>query len=91
MRKFWVVFLSLIFTGYAYGFDIVYPKKNNVVINSPTTFFIGASKEPITINGEVIKLHPTGAFAHFVKLPSNSNTFTIKSGSKTEIFNINKN
>ncbi|MBQ7450092.1 N-acetylmuramoyl-L-alanine amidase [bacterium] len=88
MRKIWAVLILLFLTSTAYGFEIVYPKSKNVTIASPTTFFIGSSKEPVTINGENIKLHPTGGFAYFVKLKSGVNEFTVKSSQKTEIYKI---
>ena len=91
MRNFWVLVLSLILTGYAYGFEIVYPKTKTPVINSQTTFFIGSSKDPITINGVNIPLHSSGGFAYFVRLPQAVNTFTIKDKNKTEIYTIKKN
>ena len=91
MRKIWVVFLSLIFAGNVYGFEIVYPKTKNPVINSNTTFFIGSSDEPVTINGNNVSLHSSGGFAYFVKLPQAINTFTIKDKNKTEVYTIKKN
>lgn len=91
MKKLGAVVLSLILTGYAYGFEIVYPKTKNPTINSHSTFFIGSSKKPVTINGINVPLHSSGGFAYFVKLPQAINTFTIKDKNKTEVYTIKKN
>ena len=91
MKKIWVLVLLLIFAGNVYGFEIVYPKTKNPVINSHTTFFIGSSKEPLTINGQNVYLHKSGGFAYFVKLPQETNTFSIKDKDKTEVYTIKKN
>lgn len=44
--------------------EIVYPKSNNVVINSPETFFIGNEKpdKALKINGENVSIHSSGGF-----------------------------
>ncbi len=90
MKNLWVLFLFLFISQTALGFEIVYPKTKNPVINSPTTFFIGSSKTPVKINGQNVLLHRTGAFAYFVKLPSNVNTFKIESNEQTEIYTVSK-
>lgn len=90
VKKFIIILFSIIICNSAWGFEIVYPKHNESTINSPTTFFIGSSKSPMTINGAPIPLHRTGAFAHFVKLDKNVNTFVIKSDDQTETYTIKK-
>ena len=90
MKRFWVLVLCLFVSQTAFAFNIVYPKSKNVVINSPTTFFIGSSKKSVKINGVSIPLHRTGAFAYFVKLPSNVNTFKIESDGQIETYTISK-
>ena len=90
MRKFWLLFLILFITNRAFGFEIVYPKIKNPVIKGSTTFFIGNSDKPVTINGKNIPRHSTGAFAYFVQLPNQNNTFTIKSGNRVETYTIKK-
>ena len=67
-----------------WALDVVYPKTEKYTTNSPTTFFIGSSDidKPLIINGENIPVHPSGGFAHFVKLKFGENTFEIKSGNE---------
>ena len=76
----------------AFALDIVYPKKNDVTINSTSTFFVGSAdtKASLTINDKPVKVHPSGGFAQTVPLNTGKNTFTIKSGNKTLIYNITR-
>lgn len=69
----------LIFSCNTYAAQIVYPKSNDVVINSGETFFIGNEKpdRELLINGEKVKIHPSGGFYHVVKLKDGENIFTI--------------
>ena len=86
-----VLLMGLVFLGSeALAFNIVYPKKNDVMINAKSTFFIGSSDAPLTINGQNVPLHPTGAFAYVVPLNNGSNTFVLQSGEQREIFVITK-
>ena len=86
-----VLLLGLVLIGsQAFAFDVVYPKKNDVIINAKSTFFIGSSDAPLKINGQNVPLHPTGAFAYVVPLNSGSNTFILQSGGQREIFVITK-
>ena len=78
MKKLIILFFALIFNQCVFALDVVYPKKNCVTINSPTTFFVGSSKESLNINGKNVELHNTGAFAHFVELSYGENIFQIK-------------
>lgn len=74
----------------AYSLDVVYPKKFEVVINSPSTFFVGSSNTPeeLTINGEVVNVHSSGGFAKSVPLNFGENIFTLKSNEETLIYKI---
>ena len=72
------------------SFDVVYPKKNDVTINSKSTFFIGSSDVPIKINGENIPLHSSGGFAHVVNLHEGQNVFVIQSENEKKVFVITK-
>lgn len=90
MRKFLILFFVLFFGQNVFALNVVYPKKANVFINSPTTFFVGASNEPLTINGKEIKLHRTGAFAYFVTLSNGKNVFELKTESETKIYTVTK-
>ena len=73
--------------------EIVYPKSNNVVINSPETFFIGNEKpdKALKINGENVSIHSSGGFWHVVKLDYGENKFVIDNGNDTQIYNITRN
>ena len=85
------IFLALILlVGTAYGAEIVYPKNENVTINSPVTFFIGNEKldKELYINGEKVKIHPSGGFYHVVKLNTGENVFNIDN--KTDIVKVFK-
>ena len=82
--------VSLLAGCEVYAFDIVYPKKTSVTINANSTFFIGSSKTPLTINGQGVLLHQSGGFAHVVKLKDGENTFVIKSENERKIFVITK-
>ena len=79
MNKFLSLFLCLAVGQISYALDVVYPKKTNVSISSPTTFFVGSSKDDLTINGKKIDIHPSGGFAYFVDLKEGSNEFELKS------------
>ncbi len=90
MKKFVVLFGLILLGNNCFGFDVVYPKKNDVIINAKSTFFIGSSDKPLKINGQDVPLHPTGAFAYVVNLNNGSNTFILQSGDERQIFVITK-
>ncbi len=75
-----------------FALDVVYPKQNNVTINSPSTFFVGNSSTeiPLKINGQEIPVHPSGGFAYAVKLNTGNNQFVIEAGDEKQIFNITR-
>ena len=83
MKKFFITVLCITIGQLSYALDVVYPKKNNVTVNSPTTFFIGSSAKDLTVNGENVDVHPSGGFAHFVELKEGNNEFELKSEDKT--------
>jgi len=74
----------------AYGFNIVYPKSEEVVIDSPRTFFIGNENPdlPLKINGEPVEIHHSGGFLYPVELKEEENIFTIDNGETTQIYKI---
>lgn len=83
MKKlFCTISVLLIAAQCTWALDVVYPKANNVTINSNSTFFIGSAntKKPLTINGKTVSVHPSGGFAQSVPLNIGKNTFQIKSG-----------
>ena len=93
--KYRLLILSLLFglsIQSVFALDVVYPKQNNVTINSPSTFFIGNSSTeiPLKINGLEIPIHPSGGFAYAVKLNTGKNQFVIEAGEEKEIFNITR-
>ena len=88
MNKFLSLFLCLAVGQICYALDVVYPKKNNVTVNSPTTFFIGSSENNLTINGEKVDVHTSGGFAYFVNLEEGTNDFELKSGDKILKYHI---
>lgn len=70
--------------------QIVYPKSNNVVINSPRTFFIG-NEDPsktLKINGSEVKLHESGGFKYPVPLIKGENIFIIDNGEEIQTYRI---
>lgn len=90
MKKYFISFLLVLLGQTGFAFDIVYPKKSEVTINSPTTFFIGSSKEPLTINGKSVQIHPSSGFAYFTDLKNGKNTFELKTENETKIYTINR-
>lgn len=91
-NKILLAFLIL-FTGIkVYALDIVYPTKDNVNINAPSTFFVGNTnpKEILNINGVKIDVHPSGAFAQKVPLNIGKNVFTITSDFEKKVYTINR-
>lgn len=73
--------------------DIVYPKSNNVTINSPKTFFIGSENpdSQLTINGESVEIHSSGGFWHTVNLTEGENIFKIDNGKESKTYTITRN
>lgn len=87
MKNLFVLFFVLFSIGLkGSALEIVYPKKNPCKINANSTFFIGSVNptEKLTINGEEVKVHANGAFAHVVKLNYGLNEFLIVSSSLAE-------
>lgn len=85
------VMLAL-FQTTCFGANIVYPKSDNVEINSDTTFFIG-SEDPLKIlkiNSEIVEIHPSGGFYHVVSLNEGENYFTIDNGVEEKVYTIVK-
>ena len=92
MRYIFLVLIFLFFSSNAFALEVVYPKKTLVNLDSETTFFIGNTSPDdfLTINGHHVMLHPTGAFAHFVKLRPGQNNFLIKTETEEKNFIINR-
>lgn len=98
MNKFTNIILTGILTlGLSLGLqancaEIVYPKSDNVVINSPETFFIGneTGAKDLKINGEQVDIHPSGGFYHVVKLNFGENIFKIDNGKTVQTYTITR-
>ena len=75
------------------AFEIVYPTKQDVEINSPVTFFTGYENPELElkINDEVVKLHESGGFLYPVKLEKGENVFNIDNGELTKTYTITNN
>ena len=58
MKKIILLMGLLLFGSQVFAFNIVYPSKNDVIINANSTFFIGSSDKPLKINGQDVPLHP---------------------------------
>ncbi len=73
--------------------EIVYPKSNNVTINSPRTFFIGSENpnNQLTINGESVEIDPSGGFWYTVNLSVGENLFKIDNGKESKTYTITRN
>ncbi|MBR1424096.1 N-acetylmuramoyl-L-alanine amidase [bacterium] len=71
---------------------IVYPKSDNVTINSECTFFIGNEnpERTLTINGQEVKLHKTGAFKHAVDLEYGENIFEFDNGIEKQTYIVKR-
>ncbi len=90
MKKFILLMGLLLFGSQVFAFNVVYPSKNDVIINANSTFFIGSSDKPLKINAQDVPLHPTGAFAYVVNLNTGENTFVLQSGDEKEVFVITR-
>ena len=92
MQKFLCGLIVLLCAQNAFALDVVYPKKNAVVINAKSTFFIGSSdpKKTLTINGTTVNIHPSGGFAYKIQLNTGKNTFTLVSGNEKLIYDITR-
>lgn len=84
MKKYLLLFIVLIFGVRTFALEIVYPKKNPVIISASSTFFIGATSpaDKLTINGIEVKVGANGAFAQVVPLKDGKNEFAIIATSK---------
>ena len=86
-----ILLLGIILLGQSvFALDVVYPKKQIITINSPTTFFIGSAAADLTVNGVPVKVSQTGGFAHFVNLKEGENIFEIKSTGEVLVYKITR-
>lgn len=74
MRFYILTSIILLLTQAAYALDVVYPKKNTVTIQSPSTFFVGSASvnTPLKIKEELYR------FTHQADLQRLSNLNTAK-------------
>lgn len=87
-----IVFIFCVLANSASALEVVYPKKNPVKIDAPSTFFIGSanSQEKLKINNIEVKTSSIGAFAQMVPLQYGVNRFKIISGVDVLDFVINR-
>lgn len=95
MKRFFIIFFALICMNllqFVQAFEIVYPKSDNVVINSDKTFFIGNETPALKlmINGKIVNLHSSGGFKHTVYLNYGENKFLISNGKSEKIYKITR-
>lgn len=94
MFRFFVVVIVLLLNVHlsVQAFNIVYPKTENVTINSDKTFFIGNEIPGINlkINNDVVKIHHAGGFKHTVYLNYGVNKFTISNGKDKKVYTITR-
>ena len=80
MKRFTAYFFILMLCGIRVdALEIVYPKSDNVTINSESTFFIGNEnpEKELFINSQKVNVHSSGGFLHPVKLNVGENVFNI--------------
>lgn len=92
MKKFLIGLILLLCAQNAFALDVVYPKKNAIVINAKSTFFVGSAnpKKTLTVNGTAVNVHPSGGFAYKIPLNTGKNTFTLISGDEKLIYDITR-
>ena len=92
MKKIFLLILFLLIGQTSFALDIIYPKSNEVTINSASTFFAGSAdtKKELTINDTKVPVHSSGGFAQSVQLVTGKNTFVIKSGKETLTYTITR-
>lgn len=70
--------------------EVVYPRAQNVTINSGSTFFVGNSQKDFKINGQKIPRNKKGAFAYVVELNVGENVFTFDDSIQKQIYKITR-
>ena len=80
MKRLFLLLLGLYLPLQVQGFEIVYPKSDNVSLYSDKTFFIGNENpaNTLTINENIVPIHPSGGFKYPVNLEEGENIFIIK-------------
>lgn len=91
-KLFLVMTLIFCVKNISYSANIVYPKSDNVIIDSPRTFFIGNETPDVQlkINDEPVILNTSGAFWHTVNLNVGENLFKIDNGIETKVYKITR-
>ena len=90
MKKFILILGGILLCQSAFALDVVYPKKQQVTINSPTTFFVGSAASDLTINNTPVDVHESGGFVYFVNLNEGENIFKLKSCDEVLEFKITR-
>ena len=90
MKKFLLILGCVLVCQSAFALDVVYPKKQELTINSPTTFFVGSAASDLTVNNMPVDVHESGGFVYFVNLNEGVNIFKLKSCDETLEFKITR-
>ena len=87
-----ILLLTLVLGLSANSAEIIYPKSDNVTINSPVTFFVGNENpdNELFINSEKVNIHPSGGFFQPVDLNIGENIFKITNGTDTKTYKITR-
>src|SRR5574344_1239223 len=93
MKNFMISFILLIlFIPKAYALDIVYPKSENIKLDSSKTFFVGSTdvNVPLYVNDIPVDVYKNGNFAYSVILNYGKNVFKIKTGETERTYVITR-
>ena len=88
--KLYIILTIILYGNSAISANIVYPKAQNVTINSPRTFFIGNEKPrtSLKINDDAVDIHKSGGFWLTVSLHDGENIFKIDNGKEVKTYKI---
>ncbi len=90
MKRICLLLAVLLFGMQCNAFEVVYPRSQNVTINSGSTFFVGNSDKDFKINGQTVPRNKKGAFAYVVPLNTGENIFTFDDSVRKEIYKITR-
>ena len=86
IRKISILFLFILMSGYVVAqtadkpfIKLTDPLKEKTAVSSALQFIVGSSCKScsVLINGDKVKVYPTGAFVYEAKLKEGDNSFTI--------------
>lgn len=81
-----------VYTPAVNSVEVIYPKSENVTINSDSTFFTGHENpnKKLTINSKEVKLSPQGGFFYPVDLKQGENEFIFDNGTEQKTYIITR-